>query len=136
MRKASFSDQAMGSRFSFRCLGRLSSADALFSVFRASSGVFASLTLRATLRALLRYAAFLQYAWGMGAKAGRAGRPCPVRGQPLFFQSRLYRSWRRSRRLVTEPSRCSSFSFSRSTSANINISVLGTDSLMMASWGK
>ena len=71
-------------------------------------------------------------------KGNRQGlaRPCPGRFQPLFFQSRLYRSWRRSRRLVTDPSRCSSFSFSKSTSANMSISVLGTDSLMITSWGK
>lgn len=47
-----------------------------------------------------------------------------------------YMSWRRSLRLVTEPSVCSSFSFSRSTSANSSISVFGTASLMMPSCGK
>jgi hypothetical protein len=86
MRKASFSDQAMGSRFSFGCLGRLSSADALFSVFRASRGVFASLTLRAA-RNYVRYFATLRSYRSKGNRQGRTALPWQVSAFILPIQA-------------------------------------------------
>ena len=87
MKKASFPDQAAGSKFSFGCLGRLSSADAIFAVFFAPQAAYSlrspfgphGTTCVTSLRCVPTATKV----------AGRAGRPCHGGIQSLFFQSRL-----------------------------------------------